>query len=336
MLINILTNQEFIGTKKLKLINNESKIMNSRELSRNWSCKKYKSYEFEMRNFAREYFYRKGFRVNHKYPFILDSQDDWHSNIIVPEVADYIECERKKRGGFPLHKYIHHGLSSQAMLFNLAGPLIINSNLTPLISLLSKKGIILNSDYLFAEFEYEDRNVFNEDSGQPTSIDLIVRDKKYKPVLFIESKLVEREFGGCSIYQSGDCDGRNPSADFSLCYLHFIGRKYWEKLEKYGFKTTPVGSDSSCALVNNYQYFRELLFALENEGNYILLYDERNPTFFSYNGIANRGLMEYLKDLTPTKYNDRIAYISIQELVNEIELLANDWWVKEFKKKYGI
>lgn len=107
------------------------------------------------------------------------------------------------------------------------------------------------------------------------------------------------------------------------CYLHFIERKYWELLIGYVFTKTPIGSDSNCVLINNYQYFREVLFALKKGGIFILLFDERNPTFYNSDGVKTRGPMEYLKQLTPSKYHDRIANISIQELVNEIELIIN-------------
>jgi POLQ-like helicase len=46
-------------------------------------------------------------------------------NIICEDVADYVRQEQKRLLGedsFPLHKYLHHGLSSQAMAFNLIGP----------------------------------------------------------------------------------------------------------------------------------------------------------------------------------------------------------------------
>ncbi|HZJ02417.1 MAG TPA: hypothetical protein VFE20_01855 [Thermoleophilia bacterium] len=43
-----------------------------------------------------------------------------------------------------------------------------------------------------AAFEYEDRAVFNEDSGQPTSVDLVVHDGEGRPRVFLESKLVEK------------------------------------------------------------------------------------------------------------------------------------------------
>ena len=78
------------------------------------------------------------------------------------------------------------------------------------------------------------------------------------------------------------------------------------------------------------------LFALEKGGIFVLLYDKRNPTFFNTNGINTRGLMEYLKSLTPQKYHDKIAHISIQELVEEISLTSSNGWINEFKIKYGL
>lgn len=310
--------------------------MNSRVLAKQWSYKRYSQYESELRKIATDWFRSKGYDTDDKYSFILKNYDEWTKNIILPEVADFIKLQIKEQDSFPLHKYIHHGLSSQALVFNLVGPLIVNSDLTPLLSLMQKKGIQLNSDKFNAEFEFEDRDVFNEDSGQSTSIDLVLKNDLGKPVIFIESKLVEKEFGGCSVYKLGDCDGRNPKDDLSSCYLHFIGRKYWDKLIEYGFLNSQIGSDSSCVLVNNYQYFRELLFALSNDGIFILLFDERNPTFFNSNGVKVRGLMDYLKTLTPEKYHHRIAHISIQELVKEISLFDNHKWINEFKIKYGL
>ena len=189
---------------------------------------------------------------------------------------------------FPLHKYIHHGLSSQALLFNLVGPLIVEHDLTPLKNVIERKGLIWPDVNAIAEFEFEERTIFNEDSGQPTSIDLVIKNSFDKPTLFIESKLVEKEFGSCSVYKDGDCNGQNPINNLSSCYLHFIGRTYWNLLEKYGFLNTQIAKDSLCVLVNNYQFFREVLFALEYDGVFILLSDERNPTFYCKGGMNSR------------------------------------------------
>jgi hypothetical protein len=71
----------------------------------------------------------RGLAVNPRFSYLLAGWEDWPKNIILPEVAKYIKDEQaqciEQGRGFPLHKYIHHGLSSQAMLFNLIGPLVI-------------------------------------------------------------------------------------------------------------------------------------------------------------------------------------------------------------------
>ena len=70
-----------------------------------------------------------------------------------------------------------------------------------------------------------------------------------------EAKLVEKEFGGCSAFAKGDCDGHNPAKDFNLCYLHHIGRRYWELMGKHGFLDGPLAKDSVCIMASYYQFF---------------------------------------------------------------------------------
>ncbi|SMG64318.1 [weak similarity to] DEAH ATP-dependent helicase, partial [methanotrophic bacterial endosymbiont of Bathymodiolus sp.] len=106
-----------------------------------------------------------------------------------------------------------------------------------------------------AGFEYDDRTVFNEDSGQPTSIDLAISGETAR--IFIEAKLVEREFGGCSVFSGGECDGRNPvSYGVDGCYLHHIGRKYWERMNEFGLGETALGSGPICPFISYYQFFQ--------------------------------------------------------------------------------
>jgi POLQ-like helicase len=85
-----------------------------------------------------------------------------------------------------------------------------------------------------AVFEHDDRSVFNEDNGQITSIEIILSGTCNS--LFIEAKLVERGFVGCSVFAGGDCEGRKPYPEMlGDCYLHHIGRRYWQRLNKLGF-----------------------------------------------------------------------------------------------------
>jgi hypothetical protein len=186
------------------------------------------------------------------------------------------------------------------------------------------------------KFEYEDRNVFNEDTGQPTSIDLVLFDKIGIPKIFIESKLVEAEFGGCSVFTKGDCAGKNPINDLQDCFLHFIGRKYWDLIEKYGF-TEKIASEKICILVNYYQFFREILLSIDKDGFFVLLSDERSPVFNYKHGTKVRGLIPLLIEFVPEKYKDRVVLITVQEIADSIRKSGKHGdWINEFEIKYGL
>ena len=212
-----------------------------------WPYARHEVFESKLRKQAAAFFRKKGYAVQAKYAYILADLADWPRNILLKEVADYIVDEKKRREeqrvGFPLHKYLHHGLSSQAMLFNLVGPLVVRNDLEPVLAVVRQPGIWRSRAKAVARFEVEDRGVFNEDFGQPTSIDLVVEQEGSRK-LFIEAKFVEREFGGCSVFSRGDCDGRNPGSDISSCYLQHIGRKYWALMQKHGVLTEPWQDES--------------------------------------------------------------------------------------------
>ncbi|MFC1737949.1 hypothetical protein ACFL1G_02735 [Planctomycetota bacterium] len=316
------------------------KQLSPRELAKSWPFEAHLDFEKRLRNAASQWFKRKGYET-HKCGYILDEYDNWHKNIICQEVVKYIRLEREKRAinrqGFPLHKYIHHGLSSQAMLFNLVGPLIRTEeqDLSPLKTAFEKKGICWPSGELTAKLEDEDRNIFNEMTQQPTSIDLVIENETKIGGLYIEFKFVEHEFGGCSVFKNGDCDGRNPAKDHSICYLNHIGRKYWFLLDKYGFVEGPMAENATCFLVTYYQFFREVLYALERNGVFVLLVDKRNPTFCSGEN-SQRGLFPFLKSFVPTKLKDRVRMVTVQEVVTTIKDSRKYDWIIEFQRKYGI
>ena len=195
--------------------------MNNRQLARTWPFKR------ELRD-AAGWFSNKGLATHARMRYCLKSHDSWPENIICTDVAEYIRQKHERNSGkdsFPLHKYLHHGLSSHAMVFNLVGQLIVRKDIKPLRVAIEKAGIPWPTGEVIAGFEYDDRAVFNEDSGQPTSIDLAISGETAR--IFIEAKLVEREFGSCSVFSGGDCDGKNPvSYGVDGCYLCHIGRKY--------------------------------------------------------------------------------------------------------------
>jgi hypothetical protein len=308
--------------------------------NRVWTYPRHRDFERNLQKVAADWFASHHYAVHTRYPYILADSNNWMCNIILPEVADYIQTLRTQREiekrGFPLHKYIHHGLSSQAMIFNLIGPLIVYEDLEPLCSVFAQKGIIWPKTDITACFEFENRNVFHENSGQPTSIDVVLQEKTAVPFIFIEAKLVEKEFGGCSVFADGDCDGRNPSDSFSACYLHHLGRRYWDLLQKHSFLEGPIGQETTCILTAHYQFFREVLFALEYNGQFVLLGDNRNPTFYCDGPQGTRGLFPFLTSLLPTQAQNRVLMISIQEVVQAIKKSGRHGWITDFEKKYGL
>lgn len=314
--------------------------MNNLHLENTWAYPLHRNFVRTVRAAASNWFSARGLKTDEKYPYILAKWEDWPKNIILPEVSSFIEkkavAQRTDGNNFPLHKYIHHGLSSQAMLFNLVGPLLVSNELDPLKNLIETQGLVWPGEGATAQFEYEDRTVFNETRGQPTSIDVVITSKQGKPLIFIESKFVEQEFGGCSVFENGDCDGRNPSANLDLCYLHYIGRKYWSLLQKYNIHEGAIGQDALCVLSQHYQFFRELILALEKGGIFVLLSDDRSPVFRCKGPQGERGLMPLLIGLLPSELKQCVAQVSVQDLVLEIEKTENCDWIENFKDKYAL
>lgn len=313
---------------------------NSRRLARTWPYPRHKRFVIQLRDAAKEWFARREYAVNPKYGYRLAEWSDWHRNIIVPEVATYVEQARQERAcigqGFALHDHVHHGLSSQAFLFNLVGPLIVEGDLEPLRHAAESSNLNWPGVSQRVTLEYEDRSVFNEDSGQPTSVDLVIGDPNSPAALFVECKLAETEFGGCSVFGDGDCDGTNPVADFARCYLHHIGRRYWSLLDKHGFLDGPISTDAMCVLGTHYQFFRLALFALERGGVFVLLSDERSPTFYYRGPEGDRGLMPALLRYVPRRLSTRIGQMSVQTVVDAIALSGRHDWIADFRSKYGM
>jgi hypothetical protein len=313
----------------------------SRSRAQTWPYPRHQEFEREHRSAAAAWFAKRNLPVQNRSGYILETWEAWTQNIILPEVADYIVTERTRRQrariGFPLHQYVHHGLSSQAMLFNLAGPLIVRHDLDPLKIALESISVPWPTGNVQAAFEHEDRKVFNEDSGQPTSIDLVIEDDLASPAIYLECKLVEREFGGCSVFGAGDCDGRNPAENLGRCYLHHIGRRYWTLLEAHGFLQGPLKSNTACMLAAYYQFFREALFAIDRKGYFVLLHDERSPTFVAGPTDHDRGLFPFLRSFVPEALKDRVRALTIQQVVTAVKRTKrHEDWIGEFESKYGL
>lgn len=305
-----------------------------------WPYPRYKDYQRGLRDAASAWFAGKKAPVQKNCSYILEGKKSWKNNIILDEVYKYI-IDHDVR---PLHSWIHHGLSSQAMLFNLVGPLMARHetrhDLSPLDKAFQDAGIPWPSEKVEHKLEEENRDVFDEfDNPQPTSIDLLIRgtgDTHGKP-LFIEAKLSESEFGGCSPFGDGNCDGRNPARTKEYCYYHCIGRTYWIQMEKHGLLTSKLRDCPFCPFISHFQFFRELLFALHNDGHFVLLYDERNPTFVGDGRGGERGLFPLLVSLLPSEAQQRVHGITIQRVFSSLARDSEQQdWIEEFRSKYGL
>lgn len=314
----------------------------SKALAKEWPYGRRINFEREMRIVASKYFKKNKLPVQKKYSFILAEWTMWPMNIICPEVTEYIQGEKEKaldeKKAYPLHKYIHHGLSSQALLFNLVGPLIVRNDLEPLRRAFDARGVPWPSGQVQAIFEMEDRKVFNEQTAQPTSIDLVIKNEESEGWLFVESKFTESAFGGCTHLASGDCEGKNPASDFSSCYLHHIGREYWNQMKEHGFLDSPLATSPFCPMANYYQFFREILFAIHYRGCFVLLHDARNTAFFSTaEGLPDRGAYPFLVSMLPDHLKEQVKRVTIQEVFDQIRNSTQHAdWAEDFAQKYGM
>lgn len=308
-----------------------------------WKNNLYSVFRKQQEEYVSNYFAEKrklgnGFYVQEKFPYILKEPKDWDKNIILDPVLQYIKSTkaeaRENRDAFPLHKYLHHGLSSQAMLFNLFGDPILKKDYSFFQEVFHFNDIQIDDRYLL-KFEYCNRSTFNENQQQPTSFDFAILDKtKEFKSIFVEAKYVETEFGKCSTIESGECDGLNPVNSPELCFLTHKERNYWELMKKYKLDIAYTHSPI-CPFVIYYQFYRELMFALENNGYYVILVDKRNPAFEKFSSIEKRGLIPLLLNQIPSDLKTQIKVIYIQDVLVELEKFGYEW-VGDFRKKYGI
>jgi hypothetical protein len=298
---------------------------------------RYNEFQKCLRESASNWFKKKGYAVKAEYPYILLNGKSWNDNIIIPEVAEQIKKEKADRKGpFPLHKWLHHGLSSQAMLFNLFGSLM-NENLLGLLRKpFEKAGISWPKNSLTGEFEYQDRLVFNELQVQPTSLDFVLKNALNEPVILIEAKLSEKDFGLCTRLKNGQCSGLNPlGANLKeACHHSQIGREYWQVYEEQEILGEHVKESPSCPMALFYQFYREVGFAAKSGAQLVFLVDKRNPYFDNSDSCSL--LSQLIESLKP-EARKIIKTITIQEITAGIESQSNDLkWLKEFKEKYAL
>lgn len=298
----------------------------------------YSHYRKAAEKYARDYFSKSGLPVQEKYKYILKEHQNWTSNIIETSVAEEIMRQKSsakaKKISFPLHKYLHHGLSSQAMLFNLFGEPLLKNDYSFFQDVFQYDDIKINAKYEL-KFEHYNRSIFNEKQQQPTSFDFAVVDTTCKlKSIFVEAKYIETEFGGCSAITGGECEGQNPISSSNSCFLTSKSRNYWELMRKHNLEQI-FATSSICPFSIYYQFFRELMFALENNAYYVILIDKRNPAFERIINDKQRGLLPFLIQKLPEKIRQEVKVLYIQDVL-PVLVKHGYTWVDEFKIKYGM
>lgn len=280
---------------------------------------------------ARVHFATRGLRTGPT-GYILPRWEDWPQNLDGADAGAAIVAERERRQAagepFPLHEYLHHGLSSQAMLFNLLLPLLDAGDLPALAPAFTEAGCPFPGSPR-ARLEVSDREVFDERNAQPTSFDLVIEGDG-APVL-VEAKLVETGFGGCSLVEKGNCDASNPAADHARCALHAIGRRYWTRLDELGFD---LSAGPVCLLALHYQFFREAAFALYRGGHFVLLVHADNPAFRQPGG--DRGIWPTLLALVPPQHRSRLHYVTLQAAADAVATTERHPWIERFRDRYAL
>lgn len=84
-------------------------------------------------------------------------------------------------------------------------------------------------------------------------------------------------------------------------------------------------------------FFREVAFALERGGVFVLLCDERNPTFAQNAADRHRGLFRFLVSSLPGEVRVRVASVTAQEVFAEIVASRrHDDWASRIRGQVRI
>ncbi|MEI7946010.1 MAG: hypothetical protein WCJ02_04910 [bacterium] len=309
------------------------------------TAEQFKAFEADLQAAAAKWFANHGHPVLKGMDYCVSEPSLWHHNIILPEVVQMITRTaqawkiRNPTLKGCLSDSMHHGLSSQAMKFNLLGPLVARKDLSPLKAAFEAVGGRWPGCDLKPYFEHYDRQIFNERHGIPTCFDFALIGQGTG--LFIETKLSEPGFDGCPHHQDGSCDGKNPCsfARITECPLTQSGYTYWQRMDECQLIEAALVDGDTCPFVSYYEFFQKLMFAVANQGVFILLYDERSPIFVQRDAQGNLtgGICKHLSDALPRHIWTRVGGITVQGLVRAIEASGRHGdWIQEFKDKYGI
>ena len=298
----------------------------------------YSKYQSDLRMVAEGWFVEKGLDRDPTYPFVLNREIPWQYNLIDNDIYENVKHIE------PMHPWTRNGLSSQSMCFNLLGPLVgnpktNNSNLAPLKRACENSAIPWPSNAK-GQLEFNAMPLFQEASKrQSTSLDVAINstpDSDDKS-LFIEVKLSENRFGGCNYYKKDTCSKSNLTIEEDLdCHYSVKVRTCWTLMRRHSLLDCDLGESNECPFRRYFQFFRELLVALEYRGIYVLLYDEHNPTFIAPEGSKRTGVFTFLRSRLPDEIQPFVKSFTVQEVLREIATDSSFSHANDFAVKYGM
>lgn len=284
--------------------------------------------------------------VHNKYP------------LIYPEILNDL-LEHKEKYYFKLHQHFNHMASSQAANINLFLPILLNSNVNKILSVLKPDFASLEKSQLFKGFriEYWDGNS-NKTSGllgdhsvrSGTDSDIgiaYLNEEKELCLWLIEHKLTEKEFTECGGFKSEYRDKKKHLCSESfddilkvknLCYYHDIRHfNYWNLTDTHKSFFVNKSNCGSCPFKGgmNQLWRNQLLgFALEDAGFFKHVYfsvvKHLGNTFLDKTIGEYRNLINYNAKFTVYDSKDIVdAALSI----GDVDL---NNWADWYKKLYKI
>jgi len=105
-------------------------------------------------------------------------------------------------------------------------------------------------------------------------------------------------------------------------------------MQKHGLVTDGLKANSICPFITLYQAYRILMFALERGGHFLLIHDERNPSFAWTSTSVDRGAFALFHELLPASAQRRCYKITTQAVVEVVERVFPFPTLEEVKAKY--
>jgi hypothetical protein len=243
------------------------------------------------------------------------------------------------------HEHFGSMRSSQALAQSVFGCLAVLNRLDALVGLATEDGSPAFFDSAFGfDVELEHKvSVLGEPT--PTSVDAFFSGPTK---IAVEVKLAEREFGRCSRprlgrhspnYKRDHCDG-----SFTIqrgrkerCSLAECGVRYWEFIPRL-FDWRGDQDHRPCPLDATYQIVRNILAARvgkggEENGHALVVYDERNPFFWSGGGAEEQWKIVILA----LRDAHLLRRVSWQRMASHLAQFSDlDWLTGGLREKYGI